>query len=226
MTGPLDPESPPGDADLAATWFLDFDHPDVAAFAQRVTAGCADDVSRAAALFAEVRDAIWYDPHDVSRDPEDHRAHAVVAGRQRWCVPKSVLLSAACRSLGIPARLGFADVRNHLQSPVLRERMGTDVFAWHGYSVLWVEGAWRKASPAFNRELCERFGTEVLDFDGRSDALLHAHDGEGRRYMEYLRHRGIYDDLPLDEIFATFDEVYPGALGAAVDADPAFRPDA
>jgi len=225
VTGPLDPDRPPGAADLAPTWFLDADHPEVVAFARRVTERCVDDVARATALFAEVRDAIWYDPHDVSRDPGDHRAHAVLAGRQRWCVPKSVLLSAACRAVGIPARLGFADVRNHLQSPVLRARMGTDVFAWHGYSVLWLDGAWRKASPAFNRELCERFGTEVLDFDGRHDALLHAHDGEGRQYMEYLRHRGIHDDLPLDEIFATFDQAYPDALGSGDDADPAFQPE-
>ena len=221
---PVDPASPPTDADLASTWFLDADHPAVVAFAREVTDGCDDEVARAVALFDEVRDRIWYDPHDVSREPEDHRAHAVLEGRQRWCVPKSVLLSAAARAVGIPARLGFADVRNHLQSDVLRERMGTDVFHWHGYSVLWLEGAWRKASSAFNRELCERFGTEALAFDGRSDALLHAHAGDGRRYMEYLLDRGVYDDLPLATIFASFAELYPGTIGAAIADDPAFAP--
>ena len=198
----------PTDADVAATWFLDHDDPAVIEFARTTTSEQTDDIGRAVALFTAVRDGIRYDPHSLSSDPEDHRASAVLAGRQRWCVPKSVLLTSACRALGIPARLGFADVRNHLQTPALAERMGTDLFYWHGYSVLWLNGEWRKASPAFNTELCRRFGTEPLDFDGRSDALLHAHDGGGNRYMEYVSYRGIYNDLPLNEILSTFAEVY------------------
>lgn len=221
MTAPIDPTSPPGPGDLEPTGFLDADHTSVVDFAQSVTASCGDDASRTAALFAEVRDRIWYDPNDISRDPADYRASSALAGRQRWCVPKSVLLSAACRAVGIPARLGFADVRNHLQSNRLRERMGTDVFYWHGYSVLWVDGRWRKASPAFNRELCDRFGTEPLDFDGHQDALLHAHAGDGSRYMEYLSQRGIYDDLPLDEIFTSFRELY-GKARPPGGGDPLF----
>ncbi|MBP9051794.1 MAG: transglutaminase domain-containing protein [Ilumatobacteraceae bacterium] len=225
MTGPLDPTSEPTDADVVATWFLDADEPSVRLFARDACAGEADQTSRAVAIFAKVRDAIWYDPHSVSRDPADHRASAVVAGAQRWCVPKAVLLAASCRSVGIPARLGFADVRNHLQSPALSERMGTDVFFWHGYALLWLDGAWRKASPAFNRELCERFGTQPLAFDGVHDALLHAHDGDGRRHMEYLHHRGVYADLPLEDIFATFDREYPTS-GSGKPGDPAFAPPA
>ena len=220
---PVDPQSPPDDADLAPTRFLDFDHPDVAGFARSVTATepTRTRTRQAVALFDTVRDSIWYDPHDISADPEDYRASAVAARRQRWCVPKAVLLSAACRAVGIPARLGFADVRNHLQSSKLRERMGTDLFYWHGYSVIWLEGAWRKVSPAFNRELCDRFGTEVLAFDGTGEALLHAYAGDGRRYMEYVAERGVYTDLPLARILSTFAEVYGWSPGA-VEEDPAF----
>ena len=83
--------------------------------------------------------------------------------------------------LGIPARLGFSDVRNHLQSDRLRELMGTDVFVYHGYSELFVGGAWRKATPAFNATLCARFGVSRLEFDGSEDALLHPFSGDGRR---------------------------------------------
>ena len=148
--------------------------------------GCADDRERAIALFDTVRDSFRYDPYDVSHEREAYRASAVVDGGERWCVPKAILLTAACRAAGIPARLGFADVMNHLQSEKLGERMGTDVFAWHGYSVMYLDGAWRKASPAFNRSMCERFGTKVLEFDGRSDALLHPYDESGNRHMEYV----------------------------------------
>ncbi len=46
------------------------------------------------------------------------------AGRA-YCVPKAVLLAAVLlaavlRAAGVPARLGFADVRNHVQSDTLR----------------------------------------------------------------------------------------------------------
>ena len=198
----------PQDADLAPSRFVDSDHPDVVARAMAITAGLPTERARAVALFESVRDGIRYDPYSVSHDPDDYRASAVLAGSQRWCTPKAVALVAQARATGIPARLGFADVRNHLQSAKLAERMGTDLFAWHGYAVMWLDGAWRKATPAFNRELCERFGTKILVFDGRSDALLHAVDQSGRRHMEYVRDRGIHRDLPLDDIFATFADAY------------------
>jgi transglutaminase-like putative cysteine protease len=207
----VDCDAPPIAADLAPTTFLDADSNAIERFVYRVTVGAADRVECGVRLYEAVRDGIRYDPTSVSLDPSDHRASAVLAGSQRWCVPKAVLLAASCRAAGIPARLWFADVRNHLQPPGLSERMGTDLFVWHGYAVLWLAGGWRKASPAFNRELCARFGTAPLDFDGRSDALLHAFDGGGRRHMEYVRQRGIYRDLPLDAIRATFADVYSTA---------------
>lgn len=121
---------------------------------------------------------------------------------------KAVALSALARAAGIPARLGFADVRNHLQTPRLRALMGTDLFVGHGYSVLCIDDAWVKASPAFHRELCERHGVPPLVFDGPSDALLHAFDGEGRAYMRYERDRGTYDDLPLEWLLTTYSQTY------------------
>src|SRR3546814_17655851 len=91
---------------------------------------------------------------------------------------------------GIPAVLGFSDVRNHLNSAALLELMGTDLFVFHGWSAVYVDGKWRKGSPAFNSELCRRFGVPPLEFDGSRDALLHAAAGAGRRHMEYVRGRG------------------------------------
>ena len=105
-------------------------------------------------------------------------------------MPKATLLAAACRAIGIPARVGFADVRNHLSTARMREVMQTDVFYWHGYAVLLLDGAWRKATPAFNRELCERFDLLPLEFDGRADSLYHPFDRQGHRHMEYLADRG------------------------------------
>lgn len=200
---------------LAPTRFLDSDHPAVVEFAERVVAAAdaTTDRERAVALFLTVRDGWRYDPYNLSHEPDAFCASTVVTSSSNWCVPKSVLLSAAARAVGIPARLGFADVRNHLQSEKLRASMGTDLFVFHGYSELWIDEKWRKASSAFNRELCERFGTKVLDFNGIDDALMHPFDTSGNRHMEYVHQRGSFADLPLDLILATFAEVYGPDMG-------------
>jgi len=193
--------------------FVDSDAPAVREFAQRVAGGVTDPVERASLLFAAVRDEIWYDPFAITTDPAAYRASAVAAAPRNWCVPKAVLLTAAARAAGIPARLGFADVRNHLNTPRLAERMnGVDLFVYHGYSDLHLDGRWVKATPAFNAALCERFGVVPLDFDGRTDALLHEFSGDGARYMEYVADHGTYADLPLAEILAAFRRVYGEAI--------------
>ena len=161
-----DPESPPTAEDLQPTAFLNGDDDAVRDFVARVTAGAEDEHDVAARLFAAVRDEVRYDPYRIPTDPADYRASAVLGAGSGYCVQKAVALTAAARAAGIPSRLGFADVRNHLQSERLRGLMGTDLFVWHGYSTLFVGGRWTKASPAFNAELCARFGVPPLDFDG------------------------------------------------------------
>ena len=216
---------PPTDEDLATTATFDHDDPAVRAWALEA-AGSGDPAQRARRLFADVRDRIRYDPYNLDLAPGAFTATGVLARPANWCVPKAILLTAGARAAGIPARIGFADVRNHLSSEKLRASMGSDLFVYHGYVALHVEGAWRKVSPAFNAELCARFGVPPLEFDGRSDALLHAYDGAGRRHMEYVNDRGTWSGVPLDAMLATFAETY--GPGGPVDAqhgeDPAFGP--
>ena len=206
--------------------FIDSDHPDVDAFAKEATAGVTTDREKAVALFYAVRDGIRYDPYVISSDgPEIYRASTVLRDRVSYCIPKSVLLCAAARAVGLKARLGFADVRNHLNSPKLRERLGgTDLFVWHGYTEFFLDGRWVKVTSAFNIELCERFGVMPLEFDGQHDALLHPYTADGRDHMEYVRERGSFDELPLDEILEEFRATYPGMFGADPAEDAAFRP--
>lgn len=208
----------------APTWFIDSESPEVAAFVERSLGaarrakglGVAADASgQAVALFHAVRDGIRYDPYGISSDPDDYRASAIAEAPTNWCVPKAVLLTAAARHVGIAARLGFADVRNHLTSEKLSASMGTDLFAWHGYSELLLGDRWYKISSAFNIELCDRVGAKVLEFDGTDDALMHPFDESGNRHMEYVRQRGSFDDLPLEEILADFAELYPGLTTSA-----------
>ena len=171
-----------------------------------------------------MRDEIRYDPYSASINPADYVASNVIERGEAYCIPKAVVLTAAARSLGIPARLGFSDVRNHLQSERLAALMGgSDLFVFHGYSELHLGGEWRKATPAFNATLCARFGVAPLEFDGSQDALLHPFTGDGSRHMEYVRDRGSYDDLPLQEIIDVFHSTYPNFLrrDGEID-DPAF----
>jgi len=212
---------------LAPGRFVDSDHPAVGAYAAKALAAAglglrATERERAVAVFLAVRDGIRYDPYGISREPHDFLASTIAGSERNWCVPKAVLMSAACRSLAIPAALGFADVRNHLQSERLRERMGTDLFVYHGYSVVWIDGGWQKVSSAFNRELCERFGTKVLAWDGTGDALMHPYDERGERHMEYVHDRGWHTDLPLADMLATFEVVYPPTIVDGSVTDEAF----
>ena len=204
-----DKQAPPSSDALAPTWFIDCDAPGVIAFSEKAIGDATAPVEKARRLFYAVRDGFRYDPYTVSTAPEDFRASAIVETQSAWCVPKSVMLTAAARAAGIPARLGFADVKNHLTSKKLSSSMGTDLFAWHGYSELWLNEKWVAFSTAFNIELCDRFGTKPLEFDAENGALMHAYDQAGNRHMEYVNQRGSFMDLPLDDIFETFLEVYP-----------------
>jgi transglutaminase-like putative cysteine protease len=194
---------------LTPTWFIDSDSPQVEAFALEATGGATEPVEQAIKLFHAVRDGFRYDPYGMERGREAFRASHVAGLDSAWCVTKSILLTAAARHQGIPARLGFADVRNHLSSEKLLERLGTDLFIWHGYSELLLGARWFKLSTAFNIELCDRFGVKPLDFDGTDDALMHPYDKAGNRHMEYVNERGSYDDVPYDEIVRDFAELYP-----------------
>ncbi len=203
----------------SSTPIIDSDHPSVVAFAAHHAAGARSPVERAVRLYYAVRDGIRYDPYSIVMTVEGLRASETLRSGRGWCVPKAVLLAACCRAQGIPARVGFADVRNHLSTERLRQLMGTDVFYWHGYTAIEIEGRWIKSTPAFNAELCEKLRLKPLDFDGTTDSIYHPFDLEGRRHMEYLRFHGEYDDVPVDEIMASFVEHYGTMADQAPSGD-------
>ncbi len=195
-------------AALASTALIDSDHPAVVAFAQQHSQGNTVR-ERAVSLFMAARDGYRYDPYRIDLSVAGMRASSVLTLGYGWCVTKAALLAAACRAVGIPARLGFADVRNHLSTERLRQTMQTDLFVWHGYTDIFIEGRWLKATPAFNIELCHRFGLLPLDFDGTADSVYHPFDRAGNRHMEYVHQRGSFDDLPLAQMVADFQATYP-----------------
>ena len=174
----------------------------------REKAGVGSDRKKAVALYYAVRDGFRYDPYRLDLSPEGMRPERVLENGYGWCVPKAALLSAAFRAVGIPARLGFANVRNHLSTPKMREIMRTDLVAWHGYSEIFLDGQWLKATPAFNRQLCEKLDLDPLEFDGAQDSIFHAYD-HGRQHMEYVEMHGSFDEIPLERMLTDYRVIYP-----------------
>jgi transglutaminase-like putative cysteine protease len=202
---------------LQSARYVDSAHPAVAAFAKQHAKG-RGDIERAVSLYYAVRDVIRYNPFLDFSDPLVFKASAVLAADQGFCVGKASLLAACARAAGIPARVGVADVKNHLTSPRLAETMGSDLFVYHGYADLYLDGKWVKATPAFNLELCTRFRVKPLEFDGREDSIFHPFDQDNRRHMEYLRDRGTHADVPVDAIQQAFREAYPRFYGLGKQA--------
>jgi len=195
--------------------YVDSDAPQVADFARDAAADASGEVERALRLFRAVRDGIRYDPYIDFTAPANYRASGVLAAGHGFCVGKAALLAAACRAIGIPARVGYADVRNHMTSPRIYALIKTDVFIWHSYADIRLGGRWLKATPAFDLALCKRVGIAPLDFDGQSDSLFHPFDRAGRRHMEYLKDRGTFDDVPFETMQTDFRAYYPGLMRAA-----------
>jgi transglutaminase-like putative cysteine protease len=194
---------------LRPTRFIDSDHPAVIAFARASAGASGGETDQAVRIFNAVRDQIKYDPYCIDLAEDKFKASVVLAKQSGYCVEKALLLAAMARVIGIPSRLRFADVRNHLTTERLKEIMKTDLFIYHGYTEMFLNGRWVKATPTFNLSLCERFGVKPLDFDGEHDAIFHEFDRKGNRHMEYVHDHGPFADLPYDTIMASFRKHYP-----------------
>lgn len=174
---------------------------------RKIPGNSAKPRDQAVALYYAVRDGVRYNPYVFSRDPQ---------------TLKAILLAACARHCRIPARIGLADVRNHLATPRLLEALRSEVFAMHGYTELYLEGRWVKATPAFNRALCRAFDVAPLEFDGVADSVFHPFNRQGERYMEYLADHGQFADLPEELFFSHLQQHYPHLFSGrplALDGD-------
>ena len=188
--------------------YVDSNHPAGVSYAQENVGEAKTVRQRVLNFYYAIRDTIRYDPFMPIADPTSYRASDAVISKRGWCVPIAALLAACCRIYGIPARPGYADVKNHLATQRLLDLLGTDVFAWHSYCDIYIDGEWGKATPAFNLALCEKVGLKPLEFDGKNDSLFHEFDKKGNKHMEYIQDRGIFSDVPFEEILSTFKKMY------------------
>ncbi len=194
---------------LRPTYFLNSEHPEIHAFAQSVTEGYNTEKEKTIALFNAVRDNYLYDPYHLDLRPQTLVASNILGRSSAYCVEKAVLLCALLRTLSIPARLNFGDVKNHIAVDRIVQILKTDVLVFHGCTEVFLEGAWIKLTPAFNKSLCKKLGVPVLEFDGTNDAVFQQYSADGSTFMEYLRDHGSFNDLPYAKMLASFKESYP-----------------
>ncbi|MEY8262563.1 MAG: transglutaminase family protein, partial [Bermanella sp.] len=185
---------------LSSSSFYDYDDAGIQAFSDKLIKNGMSDLEKAVALYYGVRDGVAYNPYVFDMAEHAFKASYCLDQGQSYCIPKAVLLGAVCRLNGIPARLGLADVRNHLSSPGLVEWLKTDIFVMHGFIELYLEGQWVKATPAFDAKLCARMGVAPLEFNGKDDSIFHEYNGAGARHMEYLKEHGTFEDVPFQKI--------------------------
>lgn len=186
---------------LIPTLVIDCDSPSIQEISSTVTQGCGDSVGKARSLFYFVRDKIRYNIYVKRSIPEHFKASNTLSQKEGYCVQKAVLLAALARAVGIPAGLGFARIRNNLLPQKTVSVLGTNVLPFHGYSELYLNGKWIKATPAFNIELCDKNRIIPVEFDGEHDAVFHRYNRDGKLHIEYLEDLGRqYDDLPLEKL--------------------------
>ena len=193
---------------LKPTFVIDSDSEVVKEKATLLAEKYSSQREKAKVLFYFVRDEVKYNPYP-SHSVEDYRASKTLQRGEGYCVQKAVVLTALSRAVGIPARLGFADIRNNLAPKDLVEIMGTNMFVYHGYSELWLNNGWVKATPAFNIELCNKFDLKPVEFNGVTDAVFHEKNKKGELHIEYIKYHGTYRDLPFEEIMLAFIDQYP-----------------
>lgn len=194
---------------LKPTFYLDFDSEIIQNFIVSLQIENLSEIEKAKRIYLAVRDQIRYDPYNIILTPEEVKASSVIKRGYGFCVEKALTLAACTRAVGIPAKIGFANVKNHINSKRLQNLMQSDVFVFHGYTELFLNGKWVKATPAFNKSLCERAGILPLEFDGEHDSIFHPFDKSGKQHMEYLCDHGSFEDLPYERMIEEYEVSYP-----------------
>lgn len=187
---------------------IDSDNPDIERKAGELCGSLKDIADKAKSLFYWVRDEIRYTPLVPLDALQDYQASKTLERGRGFCVEKAALLAALARSAGIPARVHLADIRNHLIPSRLIKVMGTDLFSCHGYCELYLEERWVKATPAFDLAMCRENRIAPVEFDAKRDGIFRSHNLDGELHIEYIRDRGFYTGVPMDEILADWLRVY------------------
>jgi transglutaminase-like putative cysteine protease len=173
--------------------------------AREVTEGLGSDGDKAIALYYFVRDKIKHNAYAELYVLENYKASVILEVGSGICQQKAILLTALARAAGIPARLGFVDVHDNQLSESFKQMIGgIDLFPFHGFAELYVDGKWVHASPAYDIETCRRKGFVPVDFDGVNDAIDSPYTENGEPHIEHIEYHGPYADFPWDEMLSYY----------------------
>ena len=189
--------------------FINSDSVEVMRFTQNKIGNATTPIEKAVKLYYAVRDEFIYNPFDINLNREALKASSLLKRNHGYCVEKACLLGACARAAGIPSRLGFAKVRNHIGTDKLEQILKTNVLVFHGYTEFFLNDKWVKATPAFNKELCVKLNVEPLEFNGLEDSIFQSFNQEGNQYMEYLHDYGNFDDVPYELFISELKAHYP-----------------
>lgn len=194
---------------LKPTEFLNFDDAEVREFARRNSDAEKSAKENAVSLYYAVRDGFQYNPNILDLRRTGLKASDLLTRKRGYCVEKAVLLAACARAVGIPSRLSFYIVRNHIATDKLAVILRKDYLVFHGAAEMFLDGRWLKTTPAFNRRLCNYLKVEPLEFDGTRDSIFQEFDKSGNVFMEYLFDYGDFADLPYQMFLDELKKHYP-----------------
>lgn len=194
---------------LQPTEFLDFDNKTVRDFAEKNTVGAKTDTEKAVKLYYVVRDGFQYNPYILDLRREGLTAGNLLTRNRGYCVEKAVLLAASARAVGVPSRLSFYIVRNHIATEKLEKKLRKNYLVFHGAAEVFLNEKWLKTTPAFNKRLCDYLGVEPLEFDGTKDSIFQEYDHNGNIFMTYLHNYGAFSDLPYELYLQELKHHYP-----------------
>lgn len=196
---------------LYPTYFVDFNQPDIQRFVKNTVGTEIDKTKIAVKLYYAVRDGWRYNPYNIDLRHAAMKASSLFnrESKSGYCIEKACLLTACLRAADIPSRFCFFDVRNHIGVEKLIQVLKSDVLAFHACTEVFLNGKWIKATPAFNKELCDHLGVQALEFDGIQDSIFQQYDSKGELFMEYLKDYGTFHDIPHDMFVMLLHQHYP-----------------
>jgi transglutaminase-like putative cysteine protease len=194
---------------LEPTYFLDFDNGDVLAFAESNSDKNQNNKENAIQLYYAVRDGFKYNPYVLDLRKEGLKASSLLKKNNGYCIEKALLLAATARAIGIPSRLSFYIVANHIATGRIEKVLRTNKLVFHGATEFYLDEKWLKVTPAFDARLCHYLDVATLEFDGTEDAIFQQFDEKGNVFMEYLHSYGDFDDMPYDLAISEFIKHYP-----------------
>lgn len=192
---------------LNPTSFLEVNHPSTLAFCEAIDSNQSQK-EIALDLYYKVRDSFLYDPFHLDLTQEALKSSTILQKKRAWCVEKAIVMATCLRHFGIPSRLGYAIVVNHIGTEKLSQFLQREEIVFHGYVEVYLDGKWIKCTPAFDQRICRFSGLTPLDWDGENDSLFQAFDHD-RQFMQYLHDYGTFDDVPIDIMNQEMKKYYP-----------------